>query len=318
MTYPDEKQIQKIIDGFQEFHKHSIKAKQFNFLKLKDFMEPHFTELGYRSNKLKIKASNKIKILILANDGLAIGDFILMSAAIREIRRVYPDSYIVMVVCKTVISFAEHCPYVNEIIVDDKKAISNDILQIYNHNLEVAKKLLEYQFDIAYAFAHGSTPASPLLAYMSGAKERISHIINQVTQLFSPLLTVAVPFPLYGTHFSDMFLSYLDFQLRVPIQNRHLEIWFTPVEAAEIREILPKSENIYSICPGGSVARKHWNPEYYGKLVQMIMNTEPAKFIILGGGVLTLNLATSFKILLVLIMLSIYVANLIIDRVLLQ
>ncbi|MBR1730739.1 MAG: glycosyltransferase family 9 protein, partial [Selenomonadaceae bacterium] len=214
-----------------------------------------------------------------------IGEFICTSASIREIRRIYPTSHIILLVSNNVLNIAENCPYVNEIFTCDiirKEGFSEYFPSI----IEISKKLLQYQFDIAYSLVFGSNGGmTPLISYMSGAKKIFSIAINSASRLFAPLSNIIVPHTLYGTHAVDSCLSYLDFQLSLPIADRHIEVWITPLDFAEIKTLIPYQEkNLYAICIGGSGKRKHWAAKYYAELINMILTEEStAKFILLGG-----------------------------------
>ena len=278
LEYSNSKHIQQVVEGFSKFYGHVIESNKFDSTELRNFMEVQFKKAGYRQSS-KIRKETEILII---HDG-AIGDFITMSAAIRETRRIYPDAHIVLSINQRVISLAECCPYVDEIIISNLKCRTDDLYSSYFACLEFAKDhLLKYRFDIAYASIFGMRPFNPLLAYMSGAKECISHA-TAYTRLFFPLMTLLAPFPLYGTHCADIAMSYLDYQLRAPVSNRQLEIWVDSSDIDKLKQLLPQSDNLYGVCLGGSLPRKHWSPKFYSELLNMILNIEQAKFVILGG-----------------------------------
>ena len=282
--------IQKIVNGFKNYYNIFTKAKAFSAVDFKNFMEPLFEEAGYRQHtKLK-----QLDILLIHDAG--VGDFILLSATIREIRRIYPTANIILIVRSVAENMAECCPYVNRIIVDEMRINSNDFVSIYNWCMNISMDLLKKSIDICYAFNHFS--ATTLLSYMCGAKERIACEYSQDPnlifalpraihcQLFSDLLTTKIPQQLYGEHVVDMNLGYLDYMLHAPVSNRDIEVWYTPLEYDFANKSLKKlTGKRYALVMGGSINFKCLLPETYAQFIKMLLETgdEDDSVIILGG-----------------------------------
>ena len=291
--------IQLVLDGFQKYYQLMSQKGQFSCDEFKNFMEPIFTEAGYRDKASKVDGTN---ILIIHDAG--VGDFITMSAAIREIRRIYPEAYITLIVKSIAFSMAECCPYVNEIIENEMSFSNANFMAMYHWNINFAKRLLKHNYDICFAFDR--IAATPLLAYMSGAREIIAskssldpNMIYSMPQgaphchHFASLLTVEVPLDYsliqrkgLGVHVVDKCLGFLEYMLRAPIANRDIEIWYNDEDLKKVKQYLKDcgTDNCYAICMGGSVAFKCWPPENYAQLLKLILSVEDsAKFIILGG-----------------------------------
>lgn len=220
----------------------------------------------------------KIKILLIHL--CAIGDFVTTTAAIREIRRIYPNSE-VMILCSPIISdLVQYCPYVDKIAtVPVPPPADRDFPQTYAANLAIAKFLLKYRFDIAFAFEFTGVSSTALLAYMSGAKERVSSIRN-FHRIFAPLLTVPVNH--YTIHAADTAIDFPESILHAPIVNRKLELWFSPADFEVIKRI-PDINNLYAVCPGAGRVKYHWPVERWPELIRLIIKAEKAAFVILGG-----------------------------------
>ena len=134
--------------------------------------------------------------------------------------------------------------------------------------------------------------------YMSGARTRITHSFANETEDWAygfpdvPLrhsINLAThPFPLFtaGTHQVDANLSLVENLLQLPVTNRKPEIWYTPLDVSIAKSHLKAvSKPIYSLNMGGSLAKNHYPPEKYARLLEMILREERnATFIILGGG----------------------------------
>ena len=118
----------------EEIVEQSFKTSQINFGLFLQEMENEFARLGFRTPR----RGGVERILILRLD--AVGDFILTSAAIRELRANYPSAFITLVVNRRVYPLAEFCPYVNEVIPFDTPFVS----PIYNRNLLDIIKTLRF------------------------------------------------------------------------------------------------------------------------------------------------------------------------------
>ena len=276
--------VQRVVDGFKHYMQHAIETNDFSVAELKNFMEPIFERAGFRSTQ---GGGSKTHILVLHE--AAAGDFVVMSSAIREIRRLYPNAYITLVVEKCAASLAECCPYIDELIVESFK--SNDtflqdfdydaqsVYTSYSIHLNVAEKLLRRRFDLAFAIVYGVYPTLSLSAYMSGARERISHFGG----MWSPLLTVNVEH-FQGSHVTDVALAYIETLIKTPVANRKLEAWFSPFDLGQVQSMLPTCNALYAIGLGGSAPKRHYPPESYAALMNMIIReNDGVHFVLLGG-----------------------------------
>ncbi len=293
--------INLVLAGLGEFFRQMQANQKFTAGDLKDFMEPIFERAGYRAAR---RIDEQTNILIIHDSG--VGDFVNKSAAIREIRRIYPTAHITLVVYPRALDLAEHCPYVDEIIPNGRECDWHSLLEIYRWNAGLAQRLLRRRIDIVYAFTQ--YPSTILLSYMSGARERVSYKFTPEDggiecgpfYVFSPLLTIEVPHQLYGTHSVENSLALVDYTLHAPVVNREAEVWFTPLDLHGTEQLVIKDINegrkIYALCMGGTAPRKQWPPQNYAKLAKKILGREPKiKFVILGGGPMDEQSVAVFK-----------------------
>ena len=291
--------------GLEEFFAHMVKTQSFNLQEFVNFMEPKFAAAGYRDkiNHNIFDNAGGGNILILTETG--VGDFVVSSGLIREIRRIYPDARITLLVRAASSALAETCPYVNEIVVDPQGFQPTNLFEFYGINVQTASRLLEQRFDIC--FAPALHPKTFLLMYMSGAKIRVTAIKQETYDEFNKsrdfaelsmrLATHIFPCNNYGNHMADRFFSLLENMVHLPITNRKTEVWYTPADVSFAKTLLKgASASIYALCMGGSTHRKHYPPEKYVKLLEMILRKESvATFVILGGGQDDLKSAEAFK-----------------------
>lgn len=300
--------INRVGDGFQKYFQHMIQAREFDPAELKEFMEPIFEAAGYRRRVTLQSATEGHSTSILLIHDAGIGDFIAMSAAIRETRRLYPKAHISLVIAPSSADLAEHCPYIDEIIINDAKFNPLSIADMYAWNARLAKKLSAHRFDVCYAF--NNKASSILLGYMSGAKELAALKFGADTNYifavpngihshhFASLITIEIPHKLCGNHMTDMLLGYLDHTLHAPIDNRELEVWYTPIDRNFVKDLInvKDDQKIYALAMGGSVSMKHWQPDRYAQLAMKIVEREPeVSFVILGGGQLDARYSDAFR-----------------------
>jgi len=292
--------IELVINAFKNYFSHFLKTQKFNLDELKSFVEPAFTKAGYRQ---PAAIGERLNLLIIHD--AAIGDFVLLTGAIREFRRLYPDAYITLMINGGALPLAEYCPYVNEIVENKQAYTPKNFNELYNWNLSVAQKILARRYHLCYAFVH--RPNTPLLAYMSGAYIRIAHKADEVINAFvwgydpeepqtfgsnfllkstlENLMTQTISMYRYGSHVVDTHFSFVDDILKAPVKNRELELWYTPLDLADAKNFFQNVKNpIYAISAGGREKRKHYPPEKYAELMKMILAEDNVTFIILGGG----------------------------------
>ena len=268
-------------------------------------MEPEFADADYSekidSDSADIKKNGNILILT----ELGVGDFIIATGTIREIRQIYPNAHITLVAHRKTLSFAEVCPYVDEVIFN--KNFGTKFPEMYEFCMETAKELLNRHFDICFSLAtHAYTD---LLMYMSGARIRLTSIYwrnlnnldsikkNDLLRYMKLLATHIVPYGDSHCHMADRNFSLPEEILHIPIFNRKLEVWYTPEDLSIAKENLKDAPvPFYALCMGGTWGRKRYPPEKYALLLEMIAEEEPsAHFVIFGGGNADLKAAQVLK-----------------------
>ncbi len=304
MSEVKEENINLIINALKEYAQKNETQPTFNPPEFVNFMESKFFKAGYRYNEMPRPRSEHGNILVIHDKG--VGDFILMSGALREIRRLHPAAKIRLLIDERAADMAKFCPYVNEIVTHDsgRSIPSNSFKEIYDWVAKFAAPLLSERWDICYSYTHFY--ATQLLMYMSGAKVRYAHMFTNdsavgdtpfnLDKAINFLATNFAPPFLYGTHQADCYFSFLDAQMNLPIANRNLEVWCKREDIAEVKKKLYGSEEIiYALNMGGSKLCKHYPPGKYAKVVEKILENENATVVILGVGQVDLNSAKIFK-----------------------
>ena len=267
--------IQLVLDGFKNIFSGAISPEQFSIAAMKNFMEPIFEQAGYR------KPSNGTINNILLMHEAAVGDFIAISPVIREVRRAYPNAHITLIVEKGSANLAEFCPYIDELISSEFLSAYHSFALTWFTNLNIASNLLRRRFDVALAFAYSKTPNVPLLAYMSGARERVSQ--NSDSMWKKLLTTLIVPKDLKA-NVVDIMILFAEFLIKKRVSNRELEAWVDDADVESVRVLLPTSRRLYALCVGGTRPKKHYPPESYAQMMNMIAQEDDAlTFVLIGG-----------------------------------
>ncbi len=201
-------------------------------------MEPAFRSAGYRVE------GPRRRILVLRWD--EIGDSVLTSAFLRELRQNFPQARIDLVVKPVAFGIMEHCPYVNhvwavapEMVMSEAwgawaGAFCRDLLWPVHYDVCFLPR-----WDVDLAFA-------PLIAYLSGARERIgfSEHVNPLKEArdrgFDGFLTQAVVTPPYLVHEVQK-MSFLLRAAGLRVRSERLECWVTDKDVARARSFVAQT-----------------------------------------------------------------------------
>jgi glycosyltransferase involved in cell wall biosynthesis len=138
---------------------------------------------GHRRKKTDMKADKRQKILVVQ---LAdIGDVILTSPFVRELRRSNPKAWIGLVVQPRMFPLIEKCPHVDEVIAFDWRSIKNMDAFLrgspkwWKLSSRLSKhQLWKHRLDLAVSIRWNEDPcqaATLILMYTSGAVSRVAY-----------------------------------------------------------------------------------------------------------------------------------------------
>ena len=149
--------------------KRTLSTRQFVLADFFSFMEPYFRKLGFRETTDSVTS-----ILIIRLDD--VGEAVITTGFLRELRRGYPEAKITLVVSPLTHPLLELCPYVDEVlrfasapgtalsaVLEDAVMFCYRFLWLKPYSLAICPR---WDTDLAWAL---------LLAYMSGAKERLGY-----------------------------------------------------------------------------------------------------------------------------------------------
>ena len=224
----------------------SLQNQAFNFNKFIYEMEEAFSALGFRdSDDLAVGGMEDILIV----DFHEVGDFILSTPAIREIRRNYPFASITLVTNKRVQAFADNCPYVNNILYFDDRYITRNILDYMTYVSDFAKKnLWKNRYRLAFHLAAEPNFFHQFFMYLSGAKERVGYVLevnrvytdNLLSKEQSPsfqLLTRPFVYPKQVVHEIERNLYLLE-AYNLQVQSNYPEVWYNASDLFQAKNLL--------------------------------------------------------------------------------
>lgn len=233
------------------------------------------------------------RILVLRLD--AIGDVILTTPFLRELRRNFHNAYISLVVNHRAYDLVKLCPYVSEVIACRDLGVINKADPLRNYLLTIwfafeylrgrrFELVLIPRWDIDWYNA-------TLLAYLSGAKIRVGYSEKVYpgkalqNKGFDSFLTHPIDIRELK-HEVERNLDVLRF-LGLKVLDDSLELWTSEEDEDFAESFLVKSgikrEFLIAVAPGASWLRKRWPIERFLEVCRWILKHCNAKFLVLGG-----------------------------------
>ncbi|MCL5287186.1 MAG: glycosyltransferase family 9 protein [Acidobacteria bacterium] len=256
---------------------------------------PLYRLAGRAEKEKEIDVSRMRRVLVLRLD--EIGDMVLMSAFLRELRRnLSADARVTLVVKPATFNLVEQCPYVNEVLTFDW-AVRGRLASVRLHGraLRFAKQhLWKQRFDLAILprwdadYYHASfltyfSGAALRLAYSEKVNERKEHLNANYDRLFTHLIYHAAEI-----HEVEHNLEVLRF-LGGTVQSERLEVWVTEedhefAEATLRKPELREADPLIAYGPsGGNSVLKQWPAQHFIALGRELRTEWNARFVILGG-----------------------------------
>ncbi len=218
-----------------------------------------------------------------------LGDVLFSTAAIRNIRRNYPDSYLACIIPSRCYSILKGNPYLDEIIIFDEKDRHKGMLA----KLNFVSLLKARKFDTVFLLHRSFSRA--LICRLAG----IANIIGHVTKKRAFLLTKKIIPPAKDSlHRIDYYLDIIE-KAGLRIEDRYPDFFFTPEDEDVVDRFLNKNsvsrdDFTVAINPGGNWTPKRWPKDYWAQLADKLISSIHAKVIITGSSS-DLTLANQIK-----------------------
>lgn len=240
------------------------------------------------NNNITLKNANTL--LVIKLDG--IGDFVLVTAFLRELRKNAPMAKIILVARNSVVDLAAECPYVNEVLVFDPwkpsliqklalktKCFLFSMRYLYWKNIDLA---IIPRWDIDY---YGAV----YLAKYSGAKRRVGFselVCSKKAKRnigYDDYLTDAIP-DSGIIHETDRSLHLLKV-LRGKIESFTLELWISPRSLTIAQHFLNPwlCNPLIGLGIGAKGENRQWPWIRYAEVAEILYNELGAVSILLGS-----------------------------------
>lgn len=255
--------------------------------------EPFFYLKRVRDKEDYRTPSQAKRILVVRLD--EIGDVVMTTPLLRELRRLFAEAWISLVVKSELLNLIELCPYVDEVLTYDG-ATPRRFQQARRHFRALSlgrSKLWPRRFDLAIVprwgvdLYHGA-----FLAYFSGARcrlgysEKVSPDKERVNQgsdaLFTHLLNDGSP-----RHDVQRNLEIVRY-LGGETNDDTLELWSDEADERFVDSILSsdairRDALLVAIAPGAGAAKRRWPITKYIELAQWLKESVSASVVIVGG-----------------------------------
>jgi heptosyltransferase-2 len=226
------------------------------------------------------------RILVVRPD--EIGDFILSTPFLRELRRLYPLAEITLVVKSQVAELARPCPYVDEVLTYDGRVAR--LARLATGPLKAwffaRKHLRRRDFDLAVLPRWGvDWYYAGLLAYFSGATQRVGFAssVNRQKKVLNLGCDVLYT-RLLHTPVGHEVAQNLEMirALGGEVRDSGLELWCqgTP---PELREPVHGPGPLVGLGLGGSSGKKRWPAERFLELARWLSETKGARLLVVGS-----------------------------------
>lgn len=257
--------------------------------------EPFFWLVRMRHRRQERNVSSFGQVLIVRLD--EIGDVVMTTPFLRELRRNLPTAHITLVVKPAIYNLVELCPYVNTILTYDWSwSLPGPLnhLQRTARALQLARKdLWILHLDLAVVprweadYYHAG-----FLAYFSGASRRLSYSANvtdvkrDVNRGFDHLFT-DVLYDNTAKHEVEHNLDVIR-ALGCMVHDDRLELWLSPEDGVTAEEFLTSHavhhDSFLIACGAGAGAPKRvWPLANFIELVQWLQKEYDAYTVVVGG-----------------------------------
>ncbi len=219
---------------------------------------------------------SKKRILVFNVNWL--GDVLFSTAAIRNIRRNYPDSFIACVIPSRCYPVLKGNPNLDEIIIFDENDRHKGIFKRF----DFVRSLKSRGFNTVFLLHRSFSRA--LICRLAGIPERIGHY----TRKRSFLLTQKILPPKKDSlHRIDYYLDVIE-KAGLKVEDRYTDFYISQEDADFVADFLSRNkinpgDFLVVVNPGGNWISKRWPKEHWAQLSDMLIEDYGAKVVITGG-----------------------------------
>lgn len=254
--------------------------------------EALFCILGLRRARRSALAEPR-RILVARLDN--IGDVVMSSAFLRELRRNFPSAHISLLVRPSTRNLVETCPHVDEVLsFDCTKRGRLAVIRLHLRALRLALMHCWFRrYDLAISPRRGlDTHYCTLLMYMSGSPKRVgctaNHLASRTTKEspLEKLLTDEIPSGMTGHEVAHN-LKVIKF-IGGEVLETHLEMWLTREDQEIAERLIFEGESktsgiLIGLAPGASSPKKAWPIQRFTELGEALRQRYSCRLLVIGG-----------------------------------
>lgn len=263
-------------------------SRRFSAEEMYESLESGFQQEGYRQS-----ADSTKQLLIISLN--AIGDNVIYSAFLRELRRNYPCSHITMVVTPLVYPLLETCPYINRLLKLSYTYTESFSDYFFRFGEFAARELLPYHFDMSICtqWSDDKKPMN-LLAYLSGARERMgisdksflaylgyNNDIQGIDQ-WESLLTNSIITPIERLHEADRALHIVE-ALGNEVKEKKMELWLNVADLHRAGVLTADMQAYIVLGVGAGAPNRKYPLVQWLQAMTQIYEKYRMPFVICGG-----------------------------------
>lgn len=192
----------------------------------------------------------------------AVGDCVLATPSIRAVRQKYPKAYIALLIGRIESQALKGCPYIDEMIIYDRKGRDKGWLRFF----ELAAEVRRYGFEEVVDLQNNSK--SHMFAFLSAAPDRYGYRKGRYWFLLNRTAReIKQPLPPVEHQFRVLSM------LGIEEASKRLELWPSAADIDNIKKILEaewvgENQVLVGINPSASPrwATKKWPAENFARL----------------------------------------------------
>ncbi|MBI1926756.1 lipopolysaccharide heptosyltransferase II [Candidatus Poribacteria bacterium] len=216
------------------------------------------------------------RILVMQTGGW-IGDMVLLTPALRAVKRAYPQSHLALMLRPLVADVMAIHPYLDEVIVDTKDRYRSRLKSVW----KAANAIRRSRFNLAIVL-HPTSFRNALIPFLAGVPERVgSHVSGR-----GILLTRSCP-ERTDLHEIHRYLRVLEL-IDIHEPDATLEFWHTDAERNVVRQMLAdhgisSTERVIGVNLGTTWQTKRWPLEKFATVMTQMQNRLGAPLILTGS-----------------------------------
>jgi heptosyltransferase-2 len=225
---------------------------------------------------MKLLNSAKWRRLLIPTKYRRIGDAVLITPVLKQLRRNLPGTHISLLSGPSTAAVLEGCPYFDEVLTFCPLKRQEEI----KPNIELIRMIRQKRFDATILLSYDLHPA--LMTALAGVPIRIGY----PTDYRRLLLTHAVPKPPPGLHWTELQLSLLRL-IGFQAESSRPEVWITDNERRGALRLLEahsvkKGNPIVILQPGARSPARRWDPRGFAEVGDFFSGERSATVLLVG------------------------------------